>query len=328
MSYTHLTQEERYQISEMLMQQFSQKAIAEVLGRHPGTLSRELKRNKGEKKWSFLVAQEKADKRKAHNRRTTVMDADWQKVISYLHLGCSPQQAIARLELEGTPVAMSHETIYQWIYADKEKGGKLYLLLRSQKVYRKRYGSGKQRRGVLKNRVGIEHRPIEVEQKKRIGDWEGDTVIGARQQGVIVTLVERFSRYTLAKTVRSKHARGVCDAVISLLAPSKDRCFTITFDNGKEFANHTTMAQALGTDIYFARPYHSWERGLNENTNGLIRQYHPKKSNLKQVTHAQLAETIYKLNHRPRKCLGFRTPHEVFFGLDILPLKSSNDCTS
>ncbi|NMM39017.1 MAG: IS30 family transposase [Glaciimonas sp.] len=190
--------------------------------------------------------------------------------LAYIRLDCSPQQAIARLALEETPVAINHESVYQHIYRDKQRGGDLIKHLRCQKVYRKRYGSGQQRRGMIKNRLSIDLRPDIVDQKTRIGDWEGDTVIGKAHQGALVTLVDRCSRYTLVRRVDSKHTNGVC-ATISMLGPHKAQCHTITFDNGREFAGHETIAAHLQAAVYFAPPYHSWERGLNENTNGLVR---------------------------------------------------------
>ena len=166
-----------------------------------------------------------------------------------------------------------HEHIYRYVYRDKRAGGDLVTHLRGQKPYRKRYGSGDQRRGAIKNRVSIDERPPIVADKSRIGDWEGDTVIGKNQQGALVTLADRVSRYTLAGLVKSKHANGVTAVIQSLFEPYRNHCHTITFDNGKEFAGHETVAAYLDAAIFFAHPYHSWERGLNENTNGLIRQY-------------------------------------------------------
>lgn len=329
MSYTHLTQEERYQIYGLRTQGFTGSAIAKELKRSKSAISRELTRNKGEHSWKPLHAHAMAQERQKQCRNARrISDADWAAVEAYIRLDCSPEQAIARLTLEDTPVAISHETVYQHIYADKKKGGDIVKHLRCQKVYRKRYGSGQQRRGMIKNRVSIELRPEIVDQKTRIGDWEGDTVIGKGHKGALVTLVDRCSRYTLVRRVDSKHAGGVSFAINSMLGPYQDQCHTITFDNGKEFAGHETIAAHLQAAVYFAHPYHSWERGLNENTNGLIRQYHPKKTNFKLVSHEDVASMQDKLNHRPRKCLGYKTPHEVFFGLKILPLKSSSGCTS
>ena len=329
MRYTHLTQDERYQIYEYRLQKKSYKEIGVLLNRHPTTIKREVKRNQGGCGWRPLQAQTKADERRSRsNNARRIKEEDWQSVQSYLHLGLSPEQIIDRLVLEGTPIYISHETIYQRIYEEKRKGGKLYKLLRNQKTYRKRYGSGQQRRGMIKNRISIDERPLIVDQKTRIGDMEGDTVIGKDHQGVIITLVDRASRFTFATKAKSKHAKVVAQGMIALLKPHQHRCHTITVDNGKEFAAHELIAQQLQVDVYFAHPYHSWERGLNENTNGLLRQYFPKKTNLKKVTEQELQAAIFKLNHRPRKCLGYKTPFEVFYNLDILPLKTIFGCTS
>jgi IS30 family transposase len=236
-----------------------------------------------------------------------------------LRLALSPQQVSGRLRLEGA-FDISHEAIYQHICRDKRAGGDLAALLRCQKVRRKRYGRGQEWRGQLKDRVSIEQRPAIVNEKSRTGDWEGDTVIGKGHQGALVTLVERHSRYTLAQQVDSKHSAGVTQAIIELIRPHKAQCLTVTFDNGKEFSEHAFIGKCLQADVYFAHPCHSWERGLNKNTNGLLRQYFPKSTNLRKVSHAQANEAVFQLNHRPRKCLGYRTPHEVFFGLEIQPM--------
>ena len=222
-------------------------------------------------------------------------------------------------------ISISHECIYQRAYRDKAQGGDLVSYLRCQKLRRKRYASGRERRGTLKNRTCIEQRPAVVDRRSRIGDWEGDTVIGQGHKGVLVTLVERKSRYTLAAPLDSRHSAGVTHAVIELLRPHKAQCKTLTFDNGKEFAEHQFIAQCLRVKVYFAHPYCSWERGLNENHNGLLRQFFPKKTNLLKVTQDQVNDAVYRLNHRPRKCLGYRTPHEVFYGLEMCPIKLPND---
>ena len=205
---------------------------------------------------------------------------------------------------------ISHENIYRYVYRDKRAGGNWVKNLRGRKPYRKRYGSGDQRRGAIKNRVSIDERPPIVADKIRIGDWVGDTVIGKNQQGALVTLADRVSRYTLAGLVKS----NVAAVIQSLFEPYRDICHTITFDNGKEFTGHETIEAYLDAAIFFAHTYHSWERGLNENTNGLIRQYFPKGSNLLKVKTEQVAFVINQMNHRPRKCLDWKTPYEVFFG--------------
>jgi len=329
MRYTHLTRDERYQIHELRAEKNTASEIARQLGRHKSTISRELKRNAGKHRWKPGQAHAAAQQRQKNCRNARrISDAHWSAVAAYLRLDLSPTQAIERLKRENNRVAISHETVYRHIYANVRGSGELVKHLRGQKTYRKRYGSGQQRRGMIKNRVSIDERPDIVNQKTRLGDWEGDTVIGKGQQGVLVTLVERRSRYTLAQRLDSKHANGVSAAIKALLTPHKEKCHTITFDNGREFAGHESIAAHLQAAVYFAHPYHSWERGVNENTNGLIRQYHPKNTNLKQVSQQQVALTVHKLNHRPRKCLGYRTPHEVFFGLKILPLNSIASCTS
>jgi IS30 family transposase len=315
--YKQLDQEQRYQISGLLKAGWKQKKIAAELGVDKGTISRELRRNAGKRGWRPKQAQSMRD-----NRRQACLNgpqfslSEWQEVERLTRLDMSPQQVSKRLEFEGV-LQISHEIIYQHIYADKRNGGDLHLHLRSQKPHRKRYASGQERRGVIKNRVSIDERPEIVAEKSRIGDWEGDTVIGKNHKGGLVTLAERKSRFVLAGHMRSKHAEGVTAVITDLLAPYKDRCHTITFDNGKEFAEHEKVAAELKADIYFAHPYHSWERGLNENSNGLLRQYFPKGMELINITDEQVLAAVEKLNHRPRKVLGYRTPHEVFFGVEI-----------
>ncbi len=325
MNYTHLTQDERYQIHALKRQGVNLARIGAELQRNRSTISRELKRNAGEAGYKPVAAHTRARARQCERRNAKQFTAaQWAHVHTYLRLYLSPQQASGRLELERT-LCISPECIYLHAYQDKAQGGDLVSYLRCQKTRRKRYASGQERRGVLRNRTGIEQRPSVVDKRSRIGDWEGDTVIGKAHQGVLVTLVERKSRYTLATALASRHSDGVTQAVIELLRPHKSQCKTLTFDNGKEFAEHEFIAQCLQAKVYFAHPYCSWERGLNENHNGLLRQFFPKKTNLLKVTQDQVNEAVYRLNHRPRKCLGYRTPHEVFYGLEMRPIKLPND---
>ena len=212
-------------------------------------------------------------------------------------------------------MSISHEWIYQYIYQDKLYGGTLHQHLRCKKKRRKRYGSY-DRRGQIINRVSIDERPAIVDKRKRIGDWELDTVIGKAHKQAIVTITERKTRLSLIRKVKFKTAENVADAIIELLGPMKKWVKTLTADNGKEFAFHERIAKALNAKFYFAHPYSSWERGLNENTNGLIRQYLPKKTDFKKVTQKQIDNVMEKLNNRPRKCLGFKTPNQVFFGIN------------
>jgi IS30 family transposase len=325
MTYTHLTQDERYQIHALWRQKTSLARIAAELQRDRSTISRELKRNGGPTGYQPVAAHKQARSRQCARRNARHFSpAQWRHVNAYLRLHLSPQQCSGRLQLEKA-ICISPESIYQHAYRDKAQGGDLVSYLRCQKARRKRYASGQERRGVLKNRIGIEQRPAVVDKRSRIGDWEGDTVIGKGHQGVLVTLVERKSRYTLACQLDSRHSTKVTQAIIRLLQPHKAQCKTLTFDNGKEFAEHEFIAQCLQARVYFAHPYCSWERGLNENHNGLLRQFFPKKTNLLKVNQDQVNDAVYRLNHRPRKCLGYRTPHEVFYRLKMTPLKLPTD---
>ena len=309
--YTQLTQEERYQIYALKKAGHIQAEIAEIIGRDPGTISRELRRNRGLKGYRPQQAHNLALARRYDKAQPRIGNQVWQQVELLIREEWSPEQVVGRVAMEqGVPI--SHEWIYQYIYADKHSGGDLYRYLRCQKVRRKRYGSY-DRRGCIPNQVSIDDRPAIVDSKRRIGDWEGDTVIGKGHRGALVTLVERKSLYTVIRSVLHKTAEAVRDAVVDGLTPYIDWVHTITYDNGREFAGHEGMASDLETRIYFAHPYASWERGLNENTNGLIRQYFPKDRDLTTVTKHEIEKAMDKLNHRPRKSLGYRTPYEVFF---------------
>ena len=223
----------------------------------------------------------------------------------------SPEQISGRMKLD-TGIYVVHETIYRYIYANKANGGKLYKSLRHKnKKYHKR-SNQYQARGTIIGRIMIDKRPKEVEKKSRIGDWEIDTVVGKNHKGFLVTVVDRKSKFTMIKSVPSKHAEVVTKALIEMITPVKNITHTITSDNGKEFAYHKQVSDALNTNFYFANPYHSWERGLNEHTNGLIRQYLPKKSTFTDVSKDQIIMIQNRLNHRPRKILNYKTPYEVF----------------
>lgn len=309
--YIQLTQEERYQIYILKKAGHHRSGIAAMLGRHLSTIGRELRRNQGLRGYRPQQAHTRALARRNAKARSRVDSRVWRQVAALLRDAWSPEQVGSRLEME-QGIRLSHEWIYQHIYADKRSGGNLYRSLRCQKPRRKRYGAY-DRRGIIPNQVSIDERPAIVAARRRFGDWEGDTVIGKGHRGALVTLVERKSRYTVIQAVLQKTASAVRTAVTKGLTPHKDRVHTITYDNGREFADHAGMAGDLATKIYFAHPYASWERGLNENTNGLIRQYFPKHRDLTTVTNAEITHAMQQLNHRPRKCLGFRTPYEIFF---------------
>jgi IS30 family transposase len=314
MKYTQLTQEERYQISALLKAGHNQTEIAMILGRHKSTISREVHRNKGLRGYRPQQAQRLTEERRQAKAKPRISDTMWGDVEALLRQDWSPEQITLWFKAE-CHTSVSHEWIYQYVLQDKAYGGNLYRHLRCQKQRRKRYGSYS-RRGQLIGRVSIDERPAIVDSRARIGDWELDTIIGKGHQQAIVSLTERKSRYTLIKKVTRKTAQSVSDAIISLLLPVSDKVYTLTSDNGKEFARHQTIADKLNAKFYFAHPYASWERGLNENTNGLIRQYFPKNRDFKTITQKEINQAMDKLNNRPRKCLGIKTPNQVFLGIN------------
>ena len=317
MNYTHLTREERYQIHALCSQGIGVAAIAGHLGRHRSTIGRELSRNVSEAGYDPSKAHAQARERLSGPANVrTISSQTWQQAESYLRLGLSPEQVNARLRLEGR-ASPSKESLYLRVYADKAAGGNLIQYLRCQKVRRKRYGSGQERRGTLKNCVRIDKRPKVVEKRSRIADWEGDTVIGSGHQGVLVTLVERKSRYSLAAALPRRTSDLVGEAMVDLLRPHKRRCKTITLDNGKEFAGHERIALKSRCQVYFADPYASCQRGTNENTNGLLRQYFPKGSDFSALTVESVNRVVAKINLRPRKRLGWKTPYEVYAGVSV-----------
>ena len=312
MSYTQLTQDQRYQIYALKQVEQTNKRIAEILGVHASTVSREMKRNRGKKGYRPKQADQKAQERK-HGAKRRIGNETWEYVEQKVKREWSPEQVSGRLRRH-QGIQISHEWIYQYILADKEAGGYLYKHLRCQKRNRKRYGSN-ERRGSLPNRRSIEERPEIVGERSRIGDWESDTIIGKGHQQAIVTIVDRKSRYLLMQKVEKRTAEKVGEATITML--STKACKTLTSDNGKEFANHELVAEILKIDYYFAHPFSAWERGTNENTNGLIRQYFPKHSAFNIITQDHVTTVMDKLNNRPRKCLGFRTPHEAYQSYSI-----------
>lgn len=311
MSYRQLTREQRYQIQILIKEGYNQTRIALLLGVDKSTISRELRRNRGEHGYFPNQADGMARRRRRHSHGPRIPLETWRRVERLLRQQWSPEQISGRLELEHQRT-VSHERIYLYIYADKRRGGLLHCHLRSQKKQRKRYG-GYIRRGQIPNRIGIERRPGIVASKRRFGDWEADTIIGAKHQGAILSLVERKSKLTRLHKLKSKAASEVKGRLIELLAPLAQPLHTITVDNGKEFVLHEEITAALKVRIYFSHPYAAWERGLNENTNGLVRQYFPKKHDFRTITNRTIQQVEQRLNNRPRKTLGYRTPNEVFF---------------
>jgi IS30 family transposase len=314
MKYKQLTQEERYQIYAYLKAGWNQTEIAMELKRNKSTISREISRNTGFRGYRPQQAQHLAEERRYAKCSCRIAPSVWTDVKKLLKEDWSPEQISLWLKSQ-CGVSISHEWIYQHILQDKKQGGTLYRHLRCQKQRRKRYGSYS-RRGQLVDRVSIDQRPVIVDSRSRIGDWELDTIIGKNHKQAIVSLTERKSRFTLIQKVKRKTAECVTNAIINLLAPISDQVHTLTSDNGKEFADHKMIADKLNATFYFAHPYASWERGLNENTNGLIRQYFSKKRDFKTITQKEIDRVMDKLNNRPRKCLGIKTPNQVFLGIN------------
>jgi IS30 family transposase len=308
MNYTHLSQTERYQIHSMLKLKASIATIAQHLKRSESTIRREIVRNSGLRGYRPAQAQRLCDERSLGSRNARQIDEPtWMAVEGLIAEQLSPEQVCSQVG------GVSVESVYQYIYA--EPTGWLKAHLRCQKQRRKRYASARSRRGSIPNRRGIELRPLAASLAHVLGHWEGDTIIGRGHQMAIVSLVEKKSKLTRLRLVHNKTAQLVCAAMIEAFEPLQAAVKTITTDNGKEFALHELLDQTLGCDSYFADPYCSWQRGLNENTNGLVRQYIPKNRKLDTVTQEELQMIEDKLNDRPRKCLGFHTPNQVFNAL-------------
>ena len=319
MIYTQLTQGQRYQIKVLLDIGCKRTKIAQQLGVDKSTISRELRRNRGRRGYRPKQAQEKALERRNKKVQPNISAATWQIVDAKLLQDWSPEQITGWLKKEQLP-SISPEWIYQYVYADKRAGGTLHKHLRCQKKRRKRYGQY-DRRGIIPARRSIEARPEAVDLRERLGDWESDTIIGKGHQGAVLTLTECKSRFTLIRKVTQRSAELVAKNMLDLLSWVHHRK-TITSDNGKEFAAHQMISKELLIDFFFAHPYAAWERGTNENANGLVRQYLPKDRDLSTVSAQEEIMIMDRLNLRPRKCLDFKTPFEVFFEHQLVALTS------
>lgn len=313
-TYKQLTRYQRYHIRIYLKVGYSHSRIAKLIRVHKSTVSREIRRNKDGCRYNPQKAHLKALKRRQTAAKYVKMRSELTcRIEQLIRHDFSPEQISGYLKLSEN-IRISHESIYRHIWADKQKGGQLYRHLRcGRRKYRKRYGSN-QRRGRIVGAVSIDDRPKIVEAKSRIGDWEIDTMTGKQRKGALLTIVERKSKFTVIQKLPDRQAQGVSNAVLKLLRPLKDKVLTITADNGKEFAKHERIARLLEAEVYFAHPYHAWERGLNENTNGLLRQYFPKGTDFTKIKDDLVTTAMRRLNMRPRKTLKFKTPSEVFFG--------------
>jgi transposase, IS30 family len=320
MRYTHLTPLERTELYRMrVLDKKSISSIAKEMNRSVGTISRELKRNLSQEQIYLPdTAQKLAEERRHQSKEKfgSVSESTIKEIRQHLENCYSPEQLSGRMKLAGKK-SVSYETIYQMIYADHKKLGICKQYLRQKQKRRRRKGS-KQKRCIIPGRIGIEERPAIADKKTEIGHWESDTMIGCNHDGVVVTHVDKASKYLVAGLAKNKTMEQINQVTIGLFENIKqEHRITMTFDNGREFCGHQKIGEKLELDTFFARPYHSWERGLNEHTNGLIRQFFPKDTNFKTVKPEEFQRVVDLINHRPRKSLGYRTPYEVFYSISV-----------
>jgi len=317
MSYNHINREERIILASLLKAGHSQKFISIQLNKDPSTVSRELSRNsnvEGRYLPGYANAKNKERRRSANQAgRKIIIDSELEKYIfKKLKIYWSPEQISGRLKTKYDKQIIHHETIYQWIY-NKRPEFKKYLRCKKRK-YRRRYGTKiREKQRELAKKKSIDTRPARVEKRSELGDWEGDTIVGGEKTTDILTHVDRKSGYLLADILKRATAENVKRSTVKRFykIPKKKK-LSITYDNGTEFSAHKTIEERTKIPIYFAHPYHSWERGTNENTNGLLKQFFPKKMPLANVCQEQVAKAVKLINNRPRKRLNYLTPDEVF----------------
>jgi IS30 family transposase len=328
MSYVHLKAEERYVIHHLKLYGLSLREIGRRLNRSASTVSRELKRNTGQYQevYWYEDAQDWAEQRR-HQTRLSAKKSDnklYGYMLSGLKSGWSPQLISGRIKKEyrrHRNMRISTETLYRWVYRDAVNGGELYKLLPRHHKKRKRHSGRFKHIGRIKDRVGIENRPSVVDSRSRYGDWESDTLEGAKGKGGLATHVERKSRYLVAARVKDKTSQTYTNQTNSAFREIPGRYLkTMTADNGKEFSEFKQIEQNLGVKVYFADPYSAWQRATIENTNGLLRRYFPKGFDFNSISNYLVNKVVNKLNNRPRKCLDYRTPREVLFKLPTVAL--------
>ena len=316
MKYQQLSQQERYTITALLITRHSRAKIARQLGRAPSTISRELGRNRThhDDKYRAELAHSYATARRRRERRGWHFSPPQLNLVARkVEKNWSPQQVSERLKLEGI-LLISHQTIYHFIVWDKKRGGGLHTHLRSAGKQRHKHHGSKDSRGKLQGKRHISERPAEVETRKTIGHWEGDTVIGRDRHHCILTFVERRTGYAIIRKLRCRTAAEVVTVAAPAIKKHLSRFNTATLDNGTEFHEYKKLEQKFPVRFYFATPYHSWERGSNENLNGLIRQYLPKGCCMSELTQAQCDWIARQLNCRPRKRFAYKCPQEVYYG--------------
>lgn len=313
MSHTQITSNERYMIARCKRQKLSIAETATLIGRHRSTVYRELARNSNRAGvYRCSKAQEKTNGRRSRSRRNRHFgNPEWKLVEERLREKWSPEQISGRLAEDGV-LKISHETIYRYIWDDKKAGGTLFKHLRgARKKRRKRYGTYDSR-GRLAGKRDIEQRPIHIDLRLTTGHWEVDTVMGSGDKHCIFTMVERKSGYVAIGKLKNRTKEELGRRAIALIRAQPRPVFTMTSDNGTEFHDYKKIEESTGVVFYFAKPYHSWERGTNENTNGLIRQYLPKKTSMAKITQRDCNRIAEILNNRPRKRLGWKTPRECY----------------
>ena len=311
--YHHLTYGSRCQIYALKRSGMSVRGVSRALEVSASTVSRELRRNRGLRGYQMKQAQRFSEvrRRQASSRPRKLTEGLWSRIEEQLRRQWSPQQIAGRLRLQGGPL-VGKTWIYRQVWQDRANGGTLYRNLRRRGKKANRRGRSGAGRGVIPGRVDIAERPAVVELKRRVGDWELDTIIGARGRGALVSMVDRCSKFVFLQRVAHRTSLAVGGAILARLGPLSALARTLTADNGKEFAGHRAIAAGLSAGFFFARPYHSWERGLNEHTNGLVRQYLPKAMDFTGLGDARVRRVQDLLNGRPRRVLGYRTPAEVF----------------
>jgi len=307
-----LTTEDRCKIEALYSAGVTATKIAQQLGRNKSTITRELSRNSVDGMYQYEEANKLAKKRRSCGGAPKITGDNWTFVRMLLYLKWSPEQISGWLkDNPGVGFYLSDQWIYEYIHKNQAKGGDLYEhLRRAGRPYRN--GKFRPYRGSIKDRISIEERPEIVDKRLRIGDWEVDSVIGKLNKSSLVTLVERVSRYTIILKVNSKEAQVVAKAIVERAKEMKLTMHTITGDNGTEFAEHRHIAQELDIDFFFTHPYSSWEKGTNENTNGLLRQYFPKGTDFNIISDDTISTVEDELNNRPRKCLKYKSPIEIF----------------
>jgi len=316
MSYHQITPDERYRLSALRVQGLSNPQIARAMGRHRSSIWREVRRNAHvDGHYHVLKAIQHANARRRRSRSHPRFTPEQLNRVWGLIRRCwSPEQAAGALRNSGQ-LRISHETIYRHIWADLKHGGHLHRYLRCAiKQRRKRYRSYDSR-GRLAGKCMIQQRPAFIERRRQLGHWEIDTVLGKGSRHCIVSLVERKSGYLQIAKLRARNVEQTTAGTIELISRYPDRFRTITADNGTEFHGYTTIEKVTGVRFYFATPHHAWERGTNENTNGLIRQYLPKGTSMARLTQQECDAIAKELNTRPRKRHGYKTPEQIFFNL-------------